>query len=104
MKEEIKKLSLRDMDLGLFLSYELCGSLLKTKLFRIFTLNTVALNELNEFRQADDLDISTLNRVNWFSMQKLLCPIYTLKPSRMSRRIFMRLDYGSHIDMQKVLR
>ena len=91
------------MDLGLFLSYELKGSSLITKLFRIITLHTVELNDVKDFRRADEEEIPKLNRVNWFSMQTMLCPIYTLKPSRKSRRIFMRLHYGSHIDMQKVL-
>lgn len=103
MKEDKKKLSLRDMDLGLFLSYEVNGSLLITKLFHIITLNSIELNDLKDFRRADDTEIPRLNRLNWFSMPSLLCPIYTLQSSKRSRRIFMRLDYGSHIDMQKML-
>lgn len=103
MQEAKKKLNLRDMDLGLFLSYELSAGALKTKLFRIITLNNIHLSQLSDFRRAEETDISRLNRVNRFSRQKQLCPIYTLKSSRRSPRIFMRLDRGSHIDMQKAL-
>jgi hypothetical protein len=98
-----KKLSLKDMDLGLFVSYELSAGALTTKLFRIITLNKINLSDLSDFRRAEETDIGRLTRVNWFSRQKKLYPIYTLKSTRRSPRKFMRLDRGSHIDMQKAL-
>lgn len=103
MKEEKKNLSLRDMDVGLFLSYELSAEVLKIKLFRIITLNTINLNEVEDFRRANEEEIPQIKRINWLSMRRMLCPIYTCKPSAKARRVFMKLDYGSHIELQKAL-
>ena len=98
-------LSLRDMDIGSFVSYELTAESLTTKLFRVFTLNTIPLNRVMLFREANEDEITPLNRVNWFlhSRRRSLCPVYTLQATEKSPRIFMRLDRGSYIAMKSTL-
>lgn len=105
MKNKHRILSLTDMDIGSFVNYELTAESLTTKLFRIFTLNTIPLKKVMVFREAGEEDITPLNRVNWFSSFKprSLCPVYTLQASDKSPRIFMRLDRGSHIALQSAL-
>ncbi|MCF7818857.1 MAG: hypothetical protein K9M54_13355 [Kiritimatiellales bacterium] len=106
MKSKHKILSLVDMDIGLFVNYELTAESLTTKLFRIFTLNTIPLNKVMDLREAASEDITPLNRVNWFNFmptQRSLCPVYTMQASETSPRIFMRLDRGSHISLQSAL-
>lgn len=95
-----------DMDVGLFVSYEIAADSLTTKLFRFITLKSVPLKTVKEFRVADDASITPLNRVNWFnfrSKRQNLCPVYTLQTTEKSPRIFMRLDEGSHMIMKKTL-
>lgn len=106
MKSKHKILSLVDMDIGLFVNYELTAESLTTKLFRIFTLNTIPLNTVMDLREAHTEDITPLNRVNWFDFipkQLSLCPVYTLQATEKSPRIFMRLDRGSHIILKSTL-
>jgi hypothetical protein len=102
MNEAKKNLNLRDMDVGLFLSYELSAETLTTKLFRIITLNTINLSEVEDLRRANEEEIPYIKRINWLSMRRMLCPIYTFKPAK-APRVFMRLRYGSHIELQRVL-
>ena len=106
MKSKSRILRLIDMAVGLFVSYELTAESLTTKLFRIFTLNTIPLNKVMDLREAASEDITPLNKVNWFdflSRRRGLCPVYTLQASESSPRIFMRLDCGSHIGMKQTL-
>ena len=104
MKKNIL-LSLTDMDIGSFVNYEITSESLTTKLFRIITLNRIALRTVVEFREAKDEDITRLNRLNWFSFVKprALTPVYTLQATEKSPRIFMRLDRGSYIAMTSTL-
>jgi len=91
------------MDVGLFVSYEMSAEALSTKLFRIFTLNTIPLKKLLDFREANTEDITPLNKVNWFdfpSSRSRLCPVYTLQATESSPRIFMRLSSGSYVAMK----
>jgi len=88
------------MDVGLFVSYEMTAEALTTKLFRIFTLNTIPFKKVLDFREAKTEDITKLNKVNWFDFptsRKRLCPVYTLQATETSPRIFMRLAAGSHV-------
>jgi hypothetical protein len=106
MKNKNKILSLIDMDVGIFVSYELTAESLTTKLFRTFTLNRVPLKSVMDLREAEAEDITPLNRVNWFNFRpsrRSLCPVYTLQANEKSPRIFMRLDRGSHIVMKSAL-
>ena len=98
-------LSLTDMDIGIFVNYELRGGSLTTKLFRVITLNTIPLETILIFREAVDEDVTRLNRVNWFSGLKRasLIPLYTLQATEKSPRIFMRLDRGSYVALQSTL-
>lgn len=99
-------LSLIDMDIGIFVSYELTSKSLVTKLFRTFTLNTIPLQTVMDLREANTKDITPLNRVNWFNFpasRKSLCPVYTLQATEKSPRIFMRLDRGSHVILKSTL-
>jgi hypothetical protein len=50
MKPKEKILSLIDMDVGLFVSYQLTSESLTTKLFRFITLNTIPLNKVMDIR------------------------------------------------------
>ena len=105
MKNKQNILSLLDMDVGSFVSYELTAESLTTKLFRVFTLNTIPLKQVMVLREAVEGDITRLNRVNWFSAfkRRSLCPVYTLQATEKSPRIFMRLDRGSHIALKNAL-
>jgi len=106
MRTNKKKLNLVDMDVGLFVSYELTAESLSTKLFRIFTLNTIPLKKVMDLREAVEEDVTKLNRLNWFNFlpsRRTLCPVYTLQADEKSPRIFMRLDRGSHIAMKNTL-
>ncbi len=105
MNNNKKILSLLDMDVGSFVSYELTAESLTTKLFRVFTLNTIPLKQLMVLREAREEDITRLNRVNWFSAfkRRSLCPVYTLQATEKSPRIFMRLERGSHIALKRAL-
>lgn len=106
MNPKPKTFSLIDMDVGLFLSYELTAEVLTTKLFRSITLNTIPLKGIKDFRQADSGDITKLNYVNWFSClrkKRTLTPLYTLQADEKRPRIFMRLDDGSHYEMKQWL-
>ncbi|WP_136064946.1 hypothetical protein [Pontiella sulfatireligans] len=99
-------LNLIDMDVGLFVSYELTAESLNTKLFRIFTLNRIPLKKVMDLREAADEDVTKLNRLNWFNFipsRRTLCPVYTLQATETSPRIFMRLEQGSHIDLKNKL-
>lgn len=101
-----RALNLVDMDVGLFVSYQLTPESLTTKLFRIITLNRIPLNKVMDLREADEEDITKLNHLNWFSFipqRRKLCPVYTLQAAEDRPRIFMRLDQGSHIDMKSTL-
>jgi len=94
------------MDVGLFVSYQLSSGSLTTKLFRIITLNSIPLNKVMDIREADDNDVTQLNRLNWFSFlpwRRSSCPVYTLQTAENSPRIFMKLDRGSHIDLKQTL-
>lgn len=94
------------MDVGLFVSYELTSESLTTKLFRIITLNSIPLNKVMDMREADETDVTKLNRINWFKFlpsRRSLSPVYTLQTAENSPRIFMRLDQGSHIAMKRTL-
>jgi hypothetical protein len=106
MKSKMRSLNLVDMDVGLFVSYELTAESLTTKLFRIITLNSIPLKKVMDLREADEEDVTQLNRLNWFSFmptRRTLCPVYTLQAADNRPRIFMRLDRGSHIDMKSTL-
>lgn len=105
MKNKHKILSLTDMDMGSFINYELTAESLTTKLFRVFTLNTIPVRRVMVFREAHEEDITPLNRLNWFCPHKRRshCPVYTLQATDKSPRIFMRLDRGSHILLQDAL-
>lgn len=97
------KLCLVDMDIGLFISYELTTEQLITRLFRIFTLNRVPLGKVMELREASTQDVTPLNWINWFrprGKRRSFCPLYTLQTAKNRPRIFMRLDEGSHIEMK----
>ena len=106
MKQKKHKISLVDMDVGLFVSYELTAEMLTTKLFRFITLNSIPLKQVKDLREADLSDVTALNRINWFSFlpsRRTLCPVYTLQAAEKSPRIFMRLDRGSHIQLKTTL-
>lgn len=106
MKPKKKILSLVDMDVGLFVSYQLTSESLSTKLFRFITLNTIPLNNVMDLREAQESDVTQLNRINWFSFlpsRRTMCPVYTLQADENSPRIFMKLNRGSHIDMKQRL-
>ncbi|MDF7825574.1 hypothetical protein P4B35_16225 [Pontiellaceae bacterium B12227] len=106
MKSKTPKLSLIDMDVGLFVSYELTAEALSTKLFRFITLNRIPLNKVMELREAEDQDVTQLNRINWFRLrrkQNRLTPLYTFQAAQNRPRIFMRLDYGSHVVMKETI-
>ena len=105
MKSKHNVLSLLDMDIGSFVSYELTAESLTTKLFRVFTLNTIPLKRVMVLREAAEDDITRLNRVNWFSAfkRRSLCPVYTLQATEKSPRIFMRLERGSYVALQNAL-
>jgi len=106
MKKQSRIFQLIDMDVGLFVSYELTAKALTTKLFRLFTLNTIPLNNVMDLREAKTEDVTRLNRVNWFesrSTRKRLCPVYTLQAAENRPRIFMRLERGTHVMMKYAL-
>ncbi|MEE9369317.1 MAG: hypothetical protein V3V05_10730 [Pontiella sp.] len=106
MRSKKNKIKLLDMDIGLWVSYELTAESLTTKLFRIFTLNTIPLRKVMDLREAVAEDVTKLNHLNWFSFmssRRTLCPVYTLQTAEKSPRIFMRLDRGSHIAMKSTL-
>lgn len=107
MKAKNKKiLKLVDMDVGLFVSYQITSESLTTKLFRFITLNSIPLNKVMDIREAAENDVTKLNRFNWFSFlpsRRTACPVYTLQAAEKSPRIFMKLDRGSHIDMKHTL-
>ena len=106
MKKRNNSLNLVDMDIGLFVSYELTAESLTTKLFRLITLNRIPLNKVMDLREADEEDITRLNHLNWFSFlpsRRRLCPVYTLQAAEDRPRIFMRLDRGSHVEMKSTL-
>ena len=105
MKNKPNAFNLRDLDMGCFLSYELTEDALTTKLFRVFTLNTRPLESVMTLREAEEKDITPLNRINWFSFfrRKNLSPVYTLQATPKSPRIFMRLNQGSHIALKGFL-
>ncbi|HSR88020.1 MAG TPA: hypothetical protein VLL07_03620 [Pontiella sp.] len=106
MKSTKKILSLIDMDVGLFVSYQLTAESLTTKLFRFITLRTIPLNKVMDLREANESDVTKLNLINWFRFLpscRSMCPVYTLQADENSPRIFMRLDHGSHIDMKQTL-
>ncbi len=106
MKAKKKILSLVDMDIGLFVSYQLSREALTTKLFRFITLNSIPLNKVMDIREAGAEDVTKLNRINWFSFLpwcRSSCPVYTLQADEKSPRIFMKLDRGSHIDLKNAL-
>lgn len=95
-----------DMDVGLFVSYQITSESLTTKLFRIITLNSIPLNKVMDIREADSQDVTGLNRLNWFSFlpwRRTSCPVYTLQADAKSPRIFMKLDRGSHLDLKQTL-
>lgn len=106
MRARKKILNLIDMDVGLFVSYQVTPEALTTKLFRIITLNSIPLNQVMDIREADKKDVTPLNRLNWFSFLpwcKTNCPVYTLQADAKSPRIFMKLDQGSHINLKHTL-
>lgn len=106
MKNTSILFNLTDMDVGIFVSYEMTAESLTTKLFRTFTLNTIPLKKVLDIREADTQDITPLNRVNWFnfpSSRRSLCPVYTLQATETSPRIFMRLNRGSHFVLKNAL-
>lgn len=105
MKNKNALFCLLDMDVGTFVSYEMSVDALRTKLFRIITLNTIPLKSVKVLREAVEEDITPLNRLNWFSAFKRqsLCPVYTLQATETSPRIFMRLDRGSHMALKSAL-
>ena len=105
MKNKTKSLSLADMDIGSFVNYELTAESLTTKLFRFITLNRIPLKKVIELREAAEEDITSLNRLNWFSALKrrTLTPVYTMQATEKSPRIFMRLERGSYVALQSAL-
>lgn len=106
MKPAEKILSLIDMDVGLFVSYQLTSESITTKLFRFITLNTIPLNKVMDLREATESDVTRLNFINWFRFlpsRRSICPVYTWQTDENSPRIFMKLDHGSHIDMKQTL-
>jgi hypothetical protein len=106
MKRKHKILSLIDMDVGLFVSYELTAESLTTKLFRTFTLNSIPLTRVMDLREAGTEDITRLHKLNWFRFprsRQSLSPVYTLQATEKSPRILMRLDQGSHLFMKSAL-
>ncbi len=106
MKPKKKIMSLVDMDVGLFVSYQVSSEALTTKLFRLITLNSIPLKKVVDFREADSNDVTPLNRLNWFSFlpsRRTTCPVYTLQADVKSPRIFMKLERGSHIDLKHTL-
>ena len=106
MKSPKFKLNLIDMDIGLFISYELTAEVLSTKLFRIITLNRIPLHSMMELREAKNKDVTKLNWINWFRLQhkrRNFSPLYTFQTAENRPRIFMRLDYGSHLAMKKMI-
>ena len=106
MKSAKKILNLIDMDVGLFVSYQLTAESLTTKLFRFITLNSIPLNKVMDLREATENDVTKLNSINWFRFVpscRSMCPVYTLQADEKSPRIFMKLDHGSHIDMKQTL-
>ena len=106
MKKKSSLLRLTDMDVGIFVSYELTAESLTTKLFRTFTLNTVPLKKVKDLREAGSKDITPLNRMNWFnfpSSRRSLCPVYTLQTTEKSPRIFMRLERGSYVVLKRTM-
>jgi len=106
MKPAGKILKLIDMDVGLFVSYQLTAESLTTKLFRFITLNTIPLNKVMDIREATESDVTRLNSINWFHFlpsYRSLCPVYTLQADEKSPRIFMKLNKGSHIQMKQTL-
>ncbi len=106
MKAKKKILSLVDMDVGLFVSYQLTSESLTTKLFRFITLNSIPLNKVMDIREASESDVTKLNRINWFNFipsRRSSCPVYTLQTAEKSPRIFMKLDCGSHIELKNTL-
>lgn len=106
MKAKQKILSLVDMDIGLFVSYQVTSESLTTKLFRFITLNSIPLNRVMDIREADPEEVTPLNRINWFSFlpwRRRCCPVYTLQAGVNTPRIFMKLDRGTHIDLKHTL-
>ncbi len=106
MSSPKKRLRLVDMDIGLFVSYQLTTESLTTKMFRCITLNSIPLNKIMVFREAEEADVTKLNRINWFSFlpwRRTRCPVYTLQRAENSPRIFMKLDHGSHIAIRNAL-
>ena len=106
MKPTEKILSLIDMDVGLFVSYQLTSESLTTKLFRFITLNTIPLNKVLDLREANESDVTKLNSITWFRFLpscRSMRPVYTLQAAESSPRIFMKLDQGSHIHMKQTL-
>ncbi|MBN2162496.1 MAG: hypothetical protein JXR25_16275 [Pontiellaceae bacterium] len=106
MKSKKKILWLSDMDVGLFVSYQITSSLLTTKLFRFITLNTIPLSRVMDLREAAASDVTRLNHLNWFTFlpwKRSRCPVYTLQAAENSPRIFMKLNRGSHIEMKNRL-
>lgn len=105
MRNDKNILRLLDMDVGSFVSYELTAQSLTAKLFRVFTLATIPLKQVMVLREAEEEDITRLNRLNWFSpfKRRSLCPVYTLQATKKSPRIFMRLEHGSHIALKHAL-
>lgn len=99
----MKRLSLIDMDVGLFISYEITAEAITTKLFRFITLSKKPLKRIKDFRVAKTDDITHLHRVNWH-LRYAISPVYTLKTAEKRPRIFMRLDQGSHIEMHSKLK
>ena len=103
MKSTKPQLRLIDMDIGFFISYELTPQVIITRLFRIIPLKKMPLDRVLDFRVARATDITRLNRINWFGLlrsRRTLSPLYTLQAAENRRRIIMRLDRGSHIDMK----
>jgi hypothetical protein len=101
-----KILRLVDKDIGLFLSYELSAEVLTTKLFHVFTLNSIPLSQIEDLREAIETDVTPFNWLNWLkpqSTRQSVWPLYTLQATNGSPRIFMRLVRGSHIDMKRTL-
>jgi len=106
MKPRHRILQLTDMDVGLFVSYELTTEALITKLFRWFTLNKILLGNVMDLREAKTEDVTPLNRFNWFNLnpaRRELGPVYTLQVAENRPRIFMRLGRGSHVEMKLAL-
>ena len=106
MNSRKPKLCLVDMDIGLFVSYELTAGVLSTKLFRTFTLNRIPLGNVMELREAGTQDVTPLNWINWFRPRRKRCslvPLYTLQAADNRPRIFMRLEEGSHIQMKQTI-